>query len=806
MATREFMLTQIAWMQRMAAETDDPKIKAQLSNQIAHAQSNLNTMARETDYSSIGSSAGITLTGYVALSSDIIQKPTSIGGFLSNYKITMFKPFFDVNPTGRYRVSSDLQHLDVINPDGSIMTSLSTDSNATITVYKPAKFTVAGWYTFPGVTFKYQSKPNPKTGVLDVNPATGQPYLNITCRGIQEWTDGPKAAAMHSYCSEMYSGATFVPQPLPESWYPLEEAIEATLPEAKEIEKKMSKQRSDKKTAASAASSSSSDGTVAESDDDKFSEKYTSLTRSLAATLLIRRYLRTIDPKEDPKNLRGFVSGNRQIIYSMNGASVESSTDIETGCLTTIMRHLPDWPLDILKKSDGETKVIQPSVTYPFGVQLNLSGCQTIIRCDSKPSGDIEETRMIINFKIGGAARILEAFGIANPLTASKILPKYLPTAPITFVGPLDAGASAMMDINQNPAVNPDGSREHGLVFTTFKVVLDIFSFLENNAQRVTADFAVNAWKAFYAREEKRIKALRIATNEAVRQQRSVELPNSSLFENLIKSVPDDKLAATTLPYCRDNNILHKITKDRAFNVCETPCDAVDKGVTGEFWFYCLHNGKAIKDLQPYFDIVKEHRALISTPGYDRAVQEKLLQQIDAYAQKFSGEFNHIISTETASESFDIPSVIDGDFTFVVYAVLKSVDDNPTNIFDATKLKSKIEETVRRRSSVKQSQESTELNGDSSVTVSSGSTFSSSSSSTHRPLDKRVVVDFEEKPVPIPALVQEEEDFVDPYEMPEDVEPTFVHPEMPDDTKPTTPVVPTTKTRVTKRQQANKAK
>ncbi len=540
-------------------------------------------------------------------------------------------PFREVKPVdGKISVSNDLSALRIGLAHASAWTNgktyiVSASGKVSIKIMKHALVS-PGWYKFG--SFGAEQNRGASDGVM---------YTNMVCQSIEPWKEGPAFYMMHNLCCQLWTNDRFMPRPIDPKYYPPLELIN-------DIEQEMRREKSvvaASAAAARAASSSSSDAPAPE--DESANMDYELMSKAFNKAFNEHLRMLGIDwqlhdelYQQSPNSRHPYI-----IPLIMDEATRAAIGAVDDRVLTEHQDVF--FAGDIrAKKSGSELKVFQPSEKNPFTMHVNAAATTSVMRIDTT-DGSVSTLKLALSMK-GNV--FFHHLGVVNPFVAQGVLPRVLPTIPMTVVGSPNAQITREKDDPNNEAVRT-------LIIDVFNPpIVDYLAMIRNNSVQVTSAYAVHEINKY------------IKTHSATARINDAKASAAMLLD---KAHDPSKIHK----HIFESNMVANITNNLVFNCFENAITVSAKKGSATHRFY------AMTGLVPNEALLAEYRAAAAAfhaaqPDSDEA--RSLHAQLEQHAEKLSAELK---KPDGASEFFLINEELAGHGvtpTKIIWAISRELD------------------------------------------------------------------------------------------------------------------------------------
>lgn len=494
-----------------------------------------------------------------------------------------------------------------------------------------------GWYRFNDVHVVQRPAKN------------GDMYANVNCSSIEAWKDAPSYMAMHALISRVWINDRYMPRVIDPKFYPPQDLVS-------QMKQKL---LSEKPSSSSSSAPPPKEVEEVSAEDTPPNEETSTVDyklHRLAYAMAFDQHVRSlgIEWQRHPDLLQQHPNSRHPWIFPLTLGDHISQRMVLTGdTITQLCNTL--FSGDIRVKQEGVVKVFGQTEDNKFTMHLTSAVNANVMRI-TKSTGDITMMTLAVSIRMQD---FFHQFGIINPHTAAGILPRILPTVPMSVIGTVSAQNTR--DKNLSDDTN------HCVVIDVFTPpVIDPLEMIRANGVQVTPRYAIDAVNAYIKSAGTTIK---IKDNKA----KAFELA--------------DKSTNSIYKFIAATNKLSEQTEDMIHNCMESRF-SVDEKKGKEWRFYALTGQNPVPEqVAHYYETVRAFHA--AQPGSPEALE--LDEVLNNYAERFS------VDQDLTKTGFFVPNetMIGWGVTpvTIIFAVSKTLDHQVVIDYD-NKLFS--EENIRK--------------------------------------------------------------------------------------------------------------
>ena len=534
-------------------------------------------------------------------------------------------PFVEVFPTdSEISLTDDISASTFVLPHVSKWTNgriagISCTGNVVIRISK-AVCPDPGWYRLNDVT------------IVQRPSKSGDMYANVSCQSLEVWKDAPSYMSLHALACRVWMHERYMPRVIDPKFYPPQDLVS-----------QMKQKLQAEKPASSSSSSAPPPKEAPEegtSEEGSAGEETSTVDYKLyrqAYAMAFDHHVRSlgIDWQQHPDLFQQHPNSRHPWIFPLTlGDHISKNMKLDSDVIIQQCNTL--FSGDIRVKKDGEVKTFQQTNDNKFTMHLTSSINANVMRI-VKSTGEITMMTLAISMRM---QECFHQFGIINPHVAAGLLPRILPTIPMTLIGSVSAQNTRDKNLSDDTT--------HCLVIDVFTPpIVDYLEMIRANGVQVTPQYAINAVNAYIRAANTPIK---IKENKA-KAFELTEKSNNSIY----------KFIAAT-------NKLSQLTEDMIHNCMESRF-SVDEKKGNEWRFYALTGQLPVEEkVAPYYEAMRRFHA--AEPGSAEALE--LDEVLNDYAERFSAD-QDLTKTE-----FFVPNdtMISWGVTpaTVIFAVSKTLD------------------------------------------------------------------------------------------------------------------------------------
>lgn len=605
--------TRIQEWERQRDATDNPELKNILQKQIdayslaiqdgsVSSAASGKQVARYNPLIGGKSQGGLRLVLY-------ISKALSSGEYLK-YAALRILPFKDVENTATVH-KEDNDHTLVFDLSGDDTFRWTTLTKISLSIYAKEKGSIdvvdGSFHVVDGI-------------VVARRRHNGRSFINVNCKSIQPWKEGPTNLQLAELVIRYFSGDRYGLRALPASYLADKSEVYDRLPKTKD-------QEGNEKP-----------------DYNKAGPLFKTKTAENVARFLRENNL----PPDTYGHYMAYPDEVVLIPFSVPGIRKFATVPSVPGAPIITCGQVA-WTNElIVARGDEDKKNAKDG--NPYADKLAATAQSTISRIVIR-DGAVEEESFILK---ATCTHMHYAIGIMNVNNLRHIAGEIIPKIDVVFLGEVDVPAACKMDVNTTAPVYTDGvpkQRIYGIPLKSFqRPYVPVVTMVRTCGVPITKKYAFSVINNYIKLNGGTVKKDTTIDIKVLKQSRK-------------------ETVASDITWCMKANILPKITQNRVYNLFESETEPqlkLDDKFSNEWHYFSVSNAVFKEPMNRHVQDLLRYHAL-------PAPLESETQRLENMKETFSDALRQLAAGDE-SEYFALPRFGSSGLFQIVFAVHRSID------------------------------------------------------------------------------------------------------------------------------------